>query len=457
MTFDDQTHTGCEDHAITRRSLLRRGAGRAVPLPVEALEGLAGVDTSHGMTRRQILERGVGLWVACAALGSMGTKELIEAAQADAAASPAGRILVSLYLDGGNDGLNTLVPLTDPRYAPLRGGLAIAPETTIALPDSADFGWHPALGGLSGLYNQGLVSVLPAVDYPEPDGSHFSSSAYWRRGIVGPTRTTSGWLGRTLEELGAKRNPLQGISVDWSPDPVLASHRAPTATVHDPGSVGFWMPGVWERNFTEAYRQAARGGRPSAGLAAARQAYNNAFHVQDKLAPLAKQKGRAGYPDTDLGKKLSGLARILGAGFGTRVASLSIGGFDTHDDQPDDHRRLLGDLGSSLAAWQADLQARGISDRVMTLVWSEFGRRPQVNDGLGTDHGAGGLLLLVGDHANGGIRSEFPGLGSLDPNKNLRVTTDFRHVYATLLESWLGVEAARVLPGIGPERLPILR
>jgi len=148
---------------------------------------------------------------------------------------------------------------------------------------------------------------------------------------------------------------------------------------------------------------------------------------------------------------------MLGAGLGTRIGALTAeGGFDTHDNQPAEHERLLKDLGDSLWAWQADLQARGLSRRVLTLVWSEFGRRPEDNESNGTDHGAGGLVLVVGDRANGGIRSEFPGLAKLDEDDNLRVTTEFRTVYASLLEGWLGVEAGRVLPGIGGARLPLV-
>ncbi len=151
------------------------------------------------------------------------------------------------------------------------------------------------------------------------------------------------------------------------------------------------------------------------------------------------------------------LARLLGAGLGTRVAAVQTGGFDTHDEQPDDHARLLQDLGDSLLAWQEDLAARGLARRVLTLVWSEFGRRPADNESKGTDHGAGGLVLVVGERANGGIRSEFPGLSRLDEDDNLLVSTDFRTVYATLLESWLGIEAGRVLPRPGPGRLELVR
>lgn len=454
---------GCRDHRATRRAFMGRAA-EVVPVPADALDGLAEFERSGGMTRRNLLERGVGLWVGASALAGLSTRSLLEAASAQAQAAPEATILVSLYLDGGNDGLNTLVPLADPRYRELRSRLAIAPETTLPLAGVPEFGWNGALAGLRGLYDAGKVAVLPSVDFANADQSHFNSVAYWRRGIVGPSLVTTGWLGRTLDAVGVADNPLQGISVSWSPDPVLTSKRAPTATVYDPSGFSFHIDGVWERDgFVAAYRNASRGRTGSSALAAARRTYENAFSVQERLAPLRVEGEQAlpptplPYPDSDLGTALRNLARMLGAGFGTRVAALSIGGFDTHDDQVGEHPELLKDLGDSLSAWQADLTARGLAGRVITLVWSEFGRRPEDNDSDGTDHGAGGLVMVVGDRANGGIRSEFPGLSRLDEDDNLLVTTEFRTVYASLLEGWLGVEAARVLPGIDAARIPLIR
>jgi len=263
-----------------------------------------------------------------------------------------------------------------------------------------------------------------------------------------------------------RRPPLIGAG-KRSPGPRRAqppSRLQETATVYDPNNFNFYIGDVWSSDgFIGAYRNAASGTTASEGLMAARRTYSNAFRVQDQLKPLRVDDEHplppvpVAYPDTDLGKALQNLARMLGAGFGTRVAALSMGGYDTHDDQAGDHAELLTDLGDSLLAWQADLAARGLSARVLTMVWSEFGRRPEDNDSGGTDHGAGGLMMVVGDRANGGIRSEFPGLAQLDEDDNLRVTTEFRTVYATLLESWLGVEAARVLPKIDGARLPLVK
>jgi uncharacterized protein (DUF1501 family) len=455
---------GCRDHRATRRAFMGRAAD-VVPVPADALDGLAEFERSGGLTRRDLLEGGVGLWVGASALAGLTTRGLLEAASAQAQSALDATILVSLYLDGGNDGLNTLVPLADPRYRQLRTRLAVPAETTLPLSGVPEFGWHPAAAGLRALFDQGKVAVLPSVDFANADQSHFNSVAYWRRGIVGPSRVTTGWLGRTLDAVGVRDNPLQGISASWSPDPVLSSAKAPTATVYEPGGFSFNIEGVWRsQGFIRAYRDAAAGRTASDALAAARRTYENAFVVQERLAPLRVDPDKnplpptpLPYPDSDLGTGLANLARMLGAGFGTRVAALSISGFDTHDAQDEEHPDLLKDLGDSLVAWQADLTARGLASRVLTFVWSEFGRRPQDNDSRGTDHGAGGLLLVVGDRANGGIRSEFPGLGRLDEDENLLVTTEFRTVYASLLESWLGVEAARVLPGIDGARLPLVR
>jgi uncharacterized protein (DUF1501 family) len=454
--------SGCADWRATRRAFMGRAAD-VVPIPADALDGLAAFEEDGGMTRRNLLERGVGLWVGASALAGLSTRSVLEAASAQAQSAPDATILVSLYLDGGNDGLNTLVPLADPDYRRLRARIGIPAEQALPVAGHPEFGWHPSLAGLRGLFDQGKVAVLPSVDFQNADQSHFNSAAYWRRGIVGPSFDPTGWLGRTLDVVGTPDNPLQGISTAWSPDPVLASRRAATATVYDPSSFDFWIEGVWgSEGFSRAYRQAASGATSSPALAAARRTYANAFKVRDQLVPLRVDDDHplpptpVAYPDTDLGTGLRNLARMLGAGFGTRVAALSYGGFDTHDDQPSEHAELLTDLSDSLVAWQADLAQRGLSGRVLTLIWSEFGRRPEDNESNGTDHGAGGLVLLVGDRARGGIQTEFPGLARLDEDENLLVTTEFRTVYATLLESWLGVEAARVLPKIDQARLPLV-
>ncbi len=456
---------GCDDWCNTRRSGLGRAAGQIIPLPTAAMDdGLLETARDGGLTRRDIMERGIGMFLMLSAGLSLSPRQVLEAAAAQQSANPNGPILVSVYLDGGNDGLNTLVPLADPRYRELRTRVGIASNTTIPLKGVTDFGWHPSLKGLSTLYDAGKVAVLPSVDFANPDQSHFNSLAYWRAGVVGPNLDRSGWMGRTLDVIGTPDNPLQGISVSYGLDPILQTKSAPVGTVYDPGGFSFNIPGVWEEKaFTAAYRETSQGAR-GAALVAAQKSYNNAFDMVELLRPLRTNGDTpppptpAAYPDSNMGNGLKNLARMLGGGFGTRLAAISAGGgYDTHDDQPAKHAELLTDLSDSMFAWQADLDARGLSDRVITLVWSEFGRRPEDNEGNGTDHGAGGLVLVVGNKANGGIQSEFPGLASLDEDENLKVSTEFRTVYASLLEGWMGMDAAQILPGIDAARLPLIR
>lgn len=459
---DHVHHNGCHDHSTTRRALVRRAAD-LVPIPADAMDGLAEFERDGGLDRRDLLERGVGLWIGASVLGGLTTRSVLEAAMAQAAEDPNGPIFVSLYLDGGNDGLNTLVPLRDPKYPVLRTRVGIDRAATLPLGDTDEFGWHPNARGLARLYDQGKMAVLPAVDYAQPDLSHFNSYRYWWTGVPGGENVRTGWLGRTLDAMGSFGNPLQGVSVSWGFDPILTARRAPTATVYDPDNFNFWIPGVWGDAFEGPYRAMTKGRHRSKAVSAVRRGYRTTFGVKDRLDRIKTPDDAQlpptpePYPDSDLGGSLRNLARMLGAGLGIRVAAVSSEGrFDTHDAQADEHDRLIGDLGDALSAFQADIDARGLGSRVVTLVWSEFGRRPQDNESAGTDHGAGGLCMVIGNKANGGIRSEFPGLTNLDRDDNLRVTTEFPHLYATILEGHLGVEAARVLPGIDNRRLPIL-
>ncbi len=455
-------HCACSDWRLSRRSLVRSG-GSLVPVPVEALDGLAAFERDGGLSRRDFLANGVGLLALASSLGgtALEPRRALTAAAAAHAASPEAPVLVSLYLDGGNDGLNTLVPWTSPRYTELRPRVGLAPQSLLPLADTADFAWHPSLPGLAGLYGQGKVAVLPAVDFQNADLSHFNSTEYWRKGIVGHVRDPTGWLGRCIDLTGSPDNPLQAISATWNLDPILLSARNPVATVYEPTEVSYWIEGVGNEEVPLAlYRALAGGVARYPARAAAAKAYRDAITVRQRLAPLQAAPPDApplAYPDAYLGRALRSLARMLAAGFGTRVAAVAHdGGFDTHEQQPEHHARILAELDGALVAWQADLEARGLADRVLTLVWSEFGRRPADNDSLGTDHGAGGLLLVVGNRANGGIVSEFPGLDVLDPLENLRVTTEFRTVYASLLEQWLAIDSERVL-GAVPARLQLVR
>lgn len=460
-----ELHRACSDfRRTTRRALLGRGAAHVLPLPEALLEAGAAGFAAERRTRRELLAGGVGAFVALAAASRLTPWDLVARASAAETGDP---ILVTLFLPGGNDGLGTVIPLAGADrdvYERSRPRLAIPPEAALPIPGHPELGWHPAASGLRDLYDAGRLGVYLAADYPNPDFSHFHSAKFWRSGTLDLSAAT-GWLGRYLDEAGSLDNPLQGIAVEWSTDDVLASRRAPTCALFSPGDFDFWSPDVWDTDrMLDALREL--GGSPAApARRRAVEIARQAVQVRDALGSLRAEDEQGGaaappraYPDSDTGAALRNLARLLGAGLGVRVATVqSAGMFDTHEGQPDQLRWNLSDLGAALVAFQADLERRGLAERVVTLVWSEFGRRVEDNDSLGTDHGAGGLLLAVGPRANGGLAVPAWGLDDLDATDgNVPVAIDFRDVYAGVLEQHLGIEAARVLPGYAGDPLRVI-
>jgi uncharacterized protein (DUF1501 family) len=448
---------GCREHERLLRA--RRGEQRTiVPVPADVLRDGAAGFIAQRRSRRDFLAGGVGLAVGIAAAARVDPVDLLlRAAEAEAAAGPA-PILVSLFLDGGNDGLNTLVPRagTPDRTiydANRTFGLALDDATLLAVTGdhAATLGWNPNASGLRDLFDQGLLSIFPAVDYPSPDFSHFRSAHFWRTGVLDRSYAVqTGWLGRYLDLVGSTSSPLQGVTIDWSSDEVLLSRRAATAVVHAPEDFAVTSPDV--RNPAALMQQLARlGGHPhSVSYAHARDQALETYRTWRALAPLAAAGDDAvpvAYPSSELGAGLKNLARILGAGLGVRIATISQIGYDTHDGQDQRHPVLLSDLGASLVAWQADLKARGLDTRVLTLIWSEFGRRIADNGSIGTDHGAGGLVMLLGTGLAAGIHAQAWSLDHMDDLGNVPVQTDYRNVYAGVLRDHLRVEPAAVLPG----------
>jgi uncharacterized protein (DUF1501 family) len=434
----------CAEHA-------RSGAG----LP--AIEPGMPTPAGTGLSRRSFLLKSAGLALAVYGAGTLARLPVFEEGIARAAAGRPGTVLVSVFLDGGADSLSILAPTGDPQYRKLRPNLALRGGGT-AFGEDSRLMWHPAAGPLAALHAEGKVSVLPAVGYDHPDQSHFVSRHFWEVGAL-DAGLRSGWLGRLLDHIGTADNPLQGVSLGGSLGPSLAAAHMPVAAVDAPEDFGFWAPGAWGPPgdlaipaFADVGRALSGSGDPAVAQAARAAAF--AGSVRSSLQPLG-QDGKpaytplATYPASEdrFPKRLAGLAAMLAAGLPVRCATLSApGAWDTHAEQTDALRDNLTLTADSLFAFQRDLEARGIADRVLTLVWSEFGRRAAEN-GSGTDHGAAGLGLLIGTQAGGRMVGEFPGLGRLDPQGNLRATSDFRGLYASLCADWFGVDPAAVLPG----------
>jgi uncharacterized protein (DUF1501 family) len=313
------------------------------------------------------------------------------------------------------------------------------------------------VNALADLHAEGKVSVLPAVGYTGADQSHFTSRHFWEVGALDATLRT-GWLGRVLDRVGTPDNPLQGVALDGQLAPALATARNPVAAIAKPEEFGFWAPGAWGPAdelavpaFTQIGRSLQGSGDPAIAQAARAAAF--AGSVRDALAPLG-QDGKplyapaAAYPANadPFPKRLAGFAAMLAAGLPIRAASIRAPGtWDTHANQAETMPKNLALTFDSLLAFQRDLEARGLADRVLTLVWSEFGRRAAEN-GSGTDHGAAGVGFLIGTRAAGRMIGEFPGVDKLDSAGNLRATSDFRGLYGALCGDWFGVDPAAVLP-----------
>jgi len=426
------------------------------------------------MSRRRLLGTGIGAGLAVYGAKAMPLVRMFEAAEAQAQAAPAAPVLVSVFLPGGVDLLDTLVPQGQfGAYADLRKGTRVENATALA---SSGLAMHPSLGlgaggGVKGLFDAGKVGLLPGIDYANPDLSHFHSRHFWETGLVTPN-PANGWLGRWLDRTGNGENPFQGLTMGYTLSPAIRTGGAPVAAVSSPDDAQFWIRDTWGKAYDKGVATWSRiaekrpaGAGPSSVHAATRLARD----VAAKLGPYTSDEKRGDplappvpYPDGDdnpLAQRLSRLGGLLALPLGIRVATVDAeSDFDTHDNQPAELANGLKGVSEALAAFQSDVEARGLADRVLTLVWTEFGRRPEGNESNGTDHGAGGLAFVMGTRANGGVLSEYPSLSKLDREGNLAVTVDFRRVYSSVLEQWLGTDAREVIPNAGAfGRLQLVR
>jgi uncharacterized protein (DUF1501 family) len=447
------SHCPCDD--FSRTSLLKRAAGMAGRTLPGGPEPGAPRPAGSGLDRRQFLVRGAGMLVSVYGASRLDFSAFHEGVAA-AATGPQGPVLVSIFLPGGVDSLSLLAPVGDPDYKSLRPKLAMPDTDGTPFAEDGRLRWHPSADGFSKLHGEGKLTVMPAIGYEHPDQSHFNSRHFWEVGAL-DRRLETGWLGRFLDKTGQPDNPLQGLSLDGELSPALATAKMPVSAVNGPGDYDFWAPGVWGdvENWMLETMPAIAGvhaGGHDAGLQQAGRIGVQAAKLRQQLMPFAGQNitSPVAYPaddDSDFPKRLAALAAMLAAGLPMRVISLTApGDYDTHDNQPDDLAKGLKSTGDALLAFQHDLEARGLADRVLVHIWSEFGRRGEENGSEGTDHGAAGTGFLLGTRAKGQMIGEFPGLANLDEDGNLRATADFRGIYCALLEQWFGVDAGAIMP-----------
>ena len=305
----------CGCSGFTRSEMIRRGvatAGRGLP----AIEPGMPTPAGTGMSRRSLMLRGAGL-----ALAVYGADRLVpqafEEGIAEAASGPAGAVLVSIFMSGGADGLNILAPTEDATYQSLRPTIGLTTAETLAMSGSDYLRWHPAAAGLKSLHDAGKVAIAPAIAYDHPNQSHFTSRHFWEVGQLS-TSAATGWLGRYLDLYGTANNPIQGLSLDYSLSPSLATTSVAVAAASSPTSYTFDSPGVWDSRVKTPMLAsfgtlgAAVGGEDVI-TAQARQAQENAANLRTQLAQTPTSGG-ASYPGTAFAKRLQSIARMLGVG-----------------------------------------------------------------------------------------------------------------------------------------------
>ncbi len=372
------------------------------------------------------------------------------------------RALVVVQMGGGNDGLNTVVPYTDSTYYNLRPTLAIKASDVLQL-DNA-LGLNPALKPLMDLYSQGHLAIVRGASYPNPNYSHFRSMAIWQSAQADLSSPTSGWLGRYVAgqsgSVGPANLPRLGMAVGE-----VAQGAAPLAFTTDK-TIVLSFNGLNNFQFKADALQADR----TAQLEAARAIYNtvtqnsvaeyirttalDALAASSDFANLANNYQPAvTYPKTNFASSLQTVAQLLNADYGTRIFYVGTdGSYDTHRQQAQTHSNLLQDLAEGLGAFYQDLAAHNLDDSVMTLTFSEFGRRVAENGSLGTDHGSAEPMFVLGGKNSGlkaGLYGTQPSLTNLN-NGNMIPTVDFRSVYSTVLKNWLGVDPQPIIGGDFP-------
>lgn len=418
-------------------------------------------------TRRRFLHSSMTLASAALTVPIFLERSAFAAAPQDARLSsdpgiPDDRILVVVQLGGGNDGLNTLVPFEDDAYYRVRPTIAIPKDNVLRLGRRDELGLHPALDSLKGLYDEGLLSIVQGVGYPNPNRSHFKSMDIWHTANL--DGIGDGWLGKYVDAQchgspeedrlaeNGEHTVEPGISIGREA-PLALQGRTMKPVSFETADLFRWTGQDVHDALVDPYEKL---NGEDAVAAALSQTPNASFLTRTALdARVMSEQIRKAvdasplvrYPDTRLGQQLMMVGSMIRAGLGTRVYYVSHGSFDTHAGQggaQGSHANLLRQYAQAVASFQADLKAQGNDSRVLTMTFSEFGRRVGENGSRGTDHGTAAPMFMQGPMVQHGLVGTQPSLTDLD-NGDLKFKTDFRGVYTEVLENWMGAKARDVL------------
>lgn len=382
---------------------------------------------AFSVSRRGFL-KGLGLSIITPWLPHLATASpvLLSTLEKEKISSTKPPLLVLIELKGGNDGLNTWIPFGDPAYYQLRPRLALPSEKI--LPVTSTFGLHPALGPLTALFEQKEVAVLQGVGYPHPNLSHFRSIEIWETASKSNEFLTEGWLARTLQSIPTPKNWLgDGIILNSAEIGPLLGNKMRVLNLSKINQFG--------KNKTAFTPQVHAARNPA--LAHLLQTEAEIHHALEEIRQL--QPSHFDFPKGQLGQAFQTLSQLLVNQQHFRVAKITLGGFDTHQQQLGTQQRLLADLAENLVAFKKACVQMNCWQQVLLMTYSEFGRRAGENGSQGTDHGTANVHFAIGGRVKGGIYGAPPSLTQLQQG-NLVYTTDFRAIYATILEKWFGMK-----------------
>lgn len=417
---------------------------------------------SKAYTRRAFITRGLTLASGAVTIPYFLQKSAVVMAQSHTGLSsmagvPQDRILVVVQLAGGNDGLNTVVPFRHDAYYRARPGIGIPRDQVLELARGADVGLHPAMTGLKAMYDDGMLTVIQGVGYPNPNRSHFKSTDIWET-----ARTNGigdGWIGRYFDNqcsgepgAGDACSGCQGVAIGRAA-PIAMQGRQYKPISFETPDLFRWTGLDLHPSMSAPYQDILRtevdpaieSSNPNAAFL-----MRTALDAQvssDRIRKAVESEPLVRYPNSALARQLAMVASMIRAGLETRVYYVSMGGFDTHAGQGGangGHARLLGQFADAVRAFYQDLKAQENDSRVLTMTFSEFGRRVGQNASGGTDHGAAAPMFMFGPAARAGIHGSQPSLTDLDAG-DLKYHTDFRSVYATVLDNWLKADSTKVL------------
>lgn len=353
---------------------------------------------------------------------------------------PEDKIVVLVELEGGNDGLNTVIPFSDPRYYDLRGSLAVPKETV--LPLSETLGLHPKLAKLKEIWDEEELAIILGVGYPNPNRSHFRSIDIWTTASDSDQYLSTGWVGRLFTQ-----NPVSG------------NFFSDSLTLGNDDTKPFEAAGMNNivLNSPESFIKKA-GDVPHIDKVSEDAMLAHVIETQNSLTDAVEKMQSSmenpvpvdtEFPNSQLGKKLENITLLLKNGIKAPVFKVSLGSFDTHQNQAPTHERLLAELSDALGAFKEGLKEAGYWEKTVIMTYSEFGRRAAVNASNGTDHGTAAPHFMIGGKVKGGLYSTQPSLDDLDANGDLKFTIDYRSLYQTIIRKWWGIEES-FLSGFTP-------